>query len=103
MTQQHRRTEVTRESREDGAESPPEVVGETLARVAQATGEKLGEECVSGRRSPKRRIRAETQARAALDANRPVRVPGRGRDRVHGKEKSVGLWFSRLARWTLVR
>src|ERR1700720_1544354 len=92
MAQRHRRTEVTDERGEDGAEGSSETVGETLARAAHAAGEKLGEERADraentrseeSEREPQREHRAIT--------NRRIGVPHDGGERAHGKENERRL------------
>jgi hypothetical protein len=92
MAQSHRRTEVTDERGENGAEGPPETVGETLARAAQAAGEKLGKERAD-RAEDARSEESERkpQHEHRVIANRPVGVPHNGGERAHGKENERRL------------
>src|SRR5260370_26700973 len=82
MAQRHGRTEVTDQRGKDGAEGPPETIRETLARTAEAGGEKFGEERTDRAKYARgKKSERESQREHHVIAKRPV---GIRRDRGEG-------------------
>jgi hypothetical protein len=92
VAQRHRRAEIADQRGKDSAEGPSKTVGETLARAAEAGGEKFREECTDRAEYARgEESKRESQREHRAIANRQVGVRRDGDERGHSKQNERRL------------